>query len=51
MIVSVQRETTAGEQRVALVPDLVPSLTKVGLEVLVQFGAGTDAGGRRRENT
>lgn len=44
MIVSVPRETIAGEQRVALVPDLVPSLTKVGLEVLVQFGAGTDAG-------
>ena len=44
MIVGVPRETYPGERRVALVPGVVPSLTKAGLEVLVDPGAGTDAG-------
>ncbi len=44
MIVSVPKETAAGERRVALVPDLVPKLRKAGLEVVVQSGAGTAAG-------
>ncbi len=44
MIVSVPKETDPGEQRVALVPELVPKLTKVGLEVIVQCGAGESAG-------
>ena len=44
MIVSVPKETVSGERRVALVPDLVPKLTKAGLEVLVQTGAGEAAG-------
>ncbi len=44
MIVGVPKETVPGERRVALVPELVPKLTKAGLDVLVQCGAGTAAG-------
>jgi NAD(P) transhydrogenase subunit alpha len=44
MIVGVPRETAPGERRVALVPDLVAKLTKAGLEVVVQSGAGAPAG-------
>jgi NAD(P) transhydrogenase subunit alpha len=44
MILGVPKETLLGEQRVALVPDLVPKLTGAGLEVLVQTGAGEAAG-------
>ena len=34
----------ASESRVALVPKVVPSLSKIGLEVLVQSNAGQEAG-------
>ncbi len=44
MIVSVPKETVPGEQRVALVPELVPKLTKAGLDIAVQSGAGAAAG-------
>ncbi|HZX61058.1 MAG TPA: NAD(P)(+) transhydrogenase (Re/Si-specific) subunit alpha, partial [Candidatus Methylomirabilis sp.] len=44
MIVGVPTETLPGERRVALVPELVPKLTKAGLQVLVQPGAGAAAG-------
>src|SRR6266478_5317648 len=44
MVVSVPKETVLGEQRVALVPELVPRLTKVGLDVVVQSRAGERAG-------
>ncbi len=44
MIVGVPKEAVAGERRVALVPDLVPKLTAAGLEVVVQPGAGAEAG-------
>jgi len=44
VILGVPKETVLGERRVALVPELVPRLTKAGLEVLVQPGAGTAAG-------
>jgi NAD(P) transhydrogenase subunit alpha len=44
MIVSVPKETFPGEQRVALVPELIPRLTKAGLQVVVQTGAGESAG-------
>ena len=44
MIVGVPRETAPGERRVALVPELVPKLTKEGLDVLVEAGAGEGAG-------
>ena len=44
MIIGVPRETYPGERRVALVPAVVPSLKKAGLDVLVQAGAGLQAG-------
>jgi len=44
MIVGVPKETIQGERRVALVPELVPKLTKLGLEVIVEHGAGAEAG-------
>jgi len=44
MIVGVPRETVAGERRVAIVPELLPKLSKAGLDVRVQPGAGSEAG-------
>ena len=44
MIVGVPRETYSGERRVALVPGVVSSLAKAGLEVHVDPGAGAEAG-------
>lgn len=44
MIVGVPREIYPGERRVALVPAVVPSLTKSGLEVLIEAGSGASAG-------
>jgi NAD(P) transhydrogenase subunit alpha len=44
MKVAVPQETFPGERRVALVPGNVPQLTKVGLEVVIQEGAGVAAG-------
>lgn len=44
MIVGVPRETFPGERRVALVPAVIPNLTKASLEVLVEAGAGVEAG-------
>jgi NAD(P) transhydrogenase subunit alpha len=44
MIVAIPRETVPGEQRVALVPELVPKLRSWGLDVVVEPGAGTAAG-------
>ena len=43
MIVAVPKETYPEEKRVALIPSTVPALTKVGLEVVVQAGAGDGA--------
>jgi len=40
----VPREVTAGERRVALVPDVVKALVKAGATVGVEAGAGTSAG-------
>ena len=48
MIVAVVKETLAGERRVALVPDGVKALVKLGLEVRVEAGAGAAAGVERR---
>jgi H+-translocating NAD(P) transhydrogenase subunit alpha len=42
--VAVARETRPGERRVALVPALVSRLTKAGVEVAVEPGAGVEAG-------
>ncbi len=44
MIAGVLRETCPGEKRVALVPTVVPSLTKAGVQVLIESGAGDAAG-------
>jgi NAD(P) transhydrogenase subunit alpha len=43
MIVAIPRETYPGERRVALIPQSVPTLTKAGLEVLLETGAGEGA--------
>src|SRR5882672_720533 len=44
MIVGVPRESYPGERRVALVPTVLPHLTKAGLEVVIEAGAGVQAG-------
>ncbi len=44
MIVGVPKELAPGERRVALVPELVARLTKAGLGVIVESGAGAAAG-------
>lgn len=44
MIVGVPKESYPGERRVALVPMVVPNLAKAGMEVIVQSGAGEQAG-------
>jgi NAD(P) transhydrogenase subunit alpha len=44
LIVSVPRETAAGEARVALVPELVGRLAKAGATVSIEPGAGERAG-------
>jgi NAD(P) transhydrogenase subunit alpha len=44
MIAGVPRESFPGERRVALVPAAIPNLTKVGLQVVVEAGAGLGAG-------
>ncbi|MGA7631066.1 MAG: NAD(P) transhydrogenase subunit alpha [Terriglobales bacterium] len=44
MIIGVPKEIYPGERRVALVPAVLPTLTKAGFEVHVQAGAGFAAG-------
>jgi NAD(P) transhydrogenase subunit alpha len=44
MIVGIPKETFPGEARVAVVPSLVPFLSKAKLEVLLEAGAGVPAG-------
>ena len=44
IVVAIPKETAAGERRVALVPELVPRLRQAGFAVLVQSGAGSEAG-------
>jgi alanine dehydrogenase len=44
MIVGTVKETFAGERRVAIVPEVVSNYAKKGFEVLVEKGAGLDAG-------
>jgi len=43
MKVGVPAETGTGERRVAMVPDIVPRLTGIGLDVLIESGAGRHA--------
>src|SRR3984893_17894417 len=44
MIVGVPRESYPGERRVALWPAVLPTLAKAGLEVVLEAGAGVEAG-------
>ncbi len=44
MKAGILRETFPGERRVALVPTVVPALTKLGLEIILEAGAGAAAG-------
>ena len=44
MIVGVPKEIYPGERRVALVPAVLPALAKAGLEVVIEAGAGSQAG-------
>ncbi|MEX2142863.1 MAG: Re/Si-specific NAD(P)(+) transhydrogenase subunit alpha [Pirellulales bacterium] len=44
MQIAVLRESFPGERRVAIVPAVVPSLVKLGLDILVEAGAGAAAG-------
>jgi len=44
MIAGVPKESYAGERRVALVPGNLPALQKLGIEVLLEAGAGAAAG-------
>lgn len=44
MIIGVPKETFPGEKRVALIPAIIPSLQKGGMEVHVESGAGVESG-------
>lgn len=44
MIIGVPKETFPGEKRVALIPAIIPSLQKGGMEVHVESGAGAESG-------
>jgi len=45
MRVAVPLEIKAGEKRVALVPDIINKLTRLGYEVVIQSGAGDNSQG------
>ncbi len=49
MIIGVVKETYPNERRVAIVPATVASLKKAGLDVVVESGAGLEAGYRDEE--
>ncbi len=51
MIVGVPKEIFPGERRVALVPMVIPSLKKAGMDVIVQAGAGFESGYRDSDYT
>ncbi|HSY98316.1 MAG TPA: Re/Si-specific NAD(P)(+) transhydrogenase subunit alpha [Terriglobales bacterium] len=44
MIIGVPKEIYPGERRVALAPVVVPNLVKAGFEVVIEKGAGEEAG-------
>lgn len=44
MIIGVPKEIATGERRVGLVPDGVKALKKLGVDVLIESGAGVEAG-------
>jgi NAD(P) transhydrogenase subunit alpha len=44
MLIGVPREIASGERRVAIVPEVIPQLTRAGHQVMVERGAGIRAG-------
>jgi NAD(P) transhydrogenase subunit alpha len=44
LIVGVPKESYPGERRVALVPVVIPTLLKAGFQIMVESGAGVEAG-------
>lgn len=44
MIIGIPKESYPGERRVALIPQAIPPLTKAGLQVMIEAGAGEAAG-------
>jgi len=46
LLIGVPRESRPGERRVAVVPETIPKLRKMGFDVLVEPGAGDAAGFR-----
>ena len=44
MIVGVPKESYPAERRVALVPMVLPNLVKAGFEIIIEAGAGEQAG-------
>ena len=44
MIIGVPKETYPGERRVALVPIVIPTLTKAGFDIAIETNAGLQAG-------
>jgi proton-translocating NAD(P)+ transhydrogenase subunit alpha len=44
MLIGVPREIFPGERRVALTPSVIPALSKAGSGVIVEAGAGSEAG-------
>ena len=51
MQIAVAKEIRSGEARVALVPDIISKLTKAGLDVVIEAGAGVAAGFQDSEFT
>ncbi len=49
LTIAVLKDTAPGEKRVALVPESVKRLTKLGAQVLLEEGAGELAGFTRRQ--
>ncbi len=43
MLIAVPKEIREGERRVALVPDIINKLTRLGFDVLIESGAGVDS--------
>ena len=51
MQIAVAKEIRPGEARVAIVPDIISKLTKAGLDVVIEAGAGVAAGFQDSEFT
>jgi NAD(P) transhydrogenase subunit alpha len=51
VILGVPKEIFPGERRVSIVPLVIPNLKKIGIDVLVQAGAGAESGYRDSDYT